>query len=63
MSTRIHRPLKVLAFNANGIGRQRYELSKELQELLVDVAPVFRDTFETSWEIFIPNFQLYRTDR
>jgi hypothetical protein len=37
MATRIHRPLKVIAFNANGIGRQRYELSKQLQDLHVDV--------------------------
>jgi hypothetical protein len=35
MATRVHRPLKVLAFNANGIGRQRYELSKQLH---IDVA-------------------------
>jgi hypothetical protein len=30
MVTRVNRPLKVLAFNANGIRRQRYELSKQL---------------------------------
>jgi hypothetical protein len=39
MATRIHRSLKVIAFNANGIMRQRYELSKQLQDLQVDVAP------------------------
>jgi hypothetical protein len=25
---RVHKPLKVIAFNANGIGRQRHEVSK-----------------------------------
>jgi hypothetical protein len=38
MATRVHRPLKVVAFNANGIERQRYELNKQLQEQRIDVA-------------------------
>jgi hypothetical protein len=38
MATRFHRPLKVIAFNAIGIMRQGYELSKQLQDLHVDVA-------------------------
>jgi hypothetical protein len=38
MTTTIHRPLKVIAFNANSIMRQGYELSKQLQDLYVDVA-------------------------
>jgi hypothetical protein len=38
MATRIHRPFKIIAFNANGIGRQRHELSKQLQDLRIDVA-------------------------
>jgi hypothetical protein len=33
MAARVHRPLKVIAFNANDICRQRYELSKQLQNL------------------------------
>jgi hypothetical protein len=37
MATRIHRPFKFLEFNANDIGRQPYELSRQLQELHVDV--------------------------
>jgi hypothetical protein len=40
MATRFHRPLKVTAFNANGIGRQRYELIKQLQVLHVDVTGI-----------------------
>jgi hypothetical protein len=34
MAARINRPLKVIAFDANGIWGQRYELSKQLQDLL-----------------------------
>jgi hypothetical protein len=35
MAARVNRPLKVIAFNANGIWRQRYELSKQLQDLYI----------------------------
>jgi hypothetical protein len=38
MGGRVHRPLKVIAFNANEIGRQRHMLSKQLQGLRIDVA-------------------------
>jgi hypothetical protein len=38
MNTRVHRPLKVVAFNANGITRQRYEHGKQQQILRIDVA-------------------------
>jgi hypothetical protein len=34
----VHRPLKVVAFNANGIGRQAYVLRKQMQNLKIDVA-------------------------
>jgi hypothetical protein len=43
MTNIIHRPLKVIAFNANGISKQRYELSKQLQYLHIDVA-LFSET-------------------
>jgi exonuclease III len=63
MAARVHRPLKVLAFNTNGIRRQRYELRKQLQDLHVDVA-LFSETYLKPHERFlIPNFHLYRTDR
>jgi hypothetical protein len=38
MNTRVHRPLKVVAFNDSGITRQRYELSKQPQTRRIDVA-------------------------
>jgi hypothetical protein len=56
MTNRVHRPLKVIAFNANGIGRQRYELSKQLQDLHVGVA-LFSETYLKPHERFrIPNY-------
>jgi Cft2 family RNA processing exonuclease len=38
MAARIHRPLKIIACNANYIWRQCYELSEQLQDLHIDVA-------------------------
>jgi hypothetical protein len=43
MATRVHRLLKVIAFNANNIVRQLYDLSKQLEDLRVDVA-LFSET-------------------
>ena len=37
---RVHTPLKVVAFNSNGIVRWRYQLSKPLRELLTDEVPL-----------------------
>jgi hypothetical protein len=63
MSTRIHRPLNVIGFKANDIMRQRYELSKQLQDLHVDVA-LFSETHLKPHERFlILNYHFYRTDR
>jgi hypothetical protein len=63
MVNRVHRPLKVIAFNANGILRQRYELSKELQDLHIDVA-LFSETHLKPHERFsIQNYHFYRNDR
>jgi hypothetical protein len=57
MVTSIHRPLKVIAFNAKGIGRQRDGLSKQLKDLPADVA-LFSETHLKSHErFFIPNYQ------
>jgi hypothetical protein len=62
MAARCHRPLKVTAFNANGIWRQRYELSKQLQDLHIDVA-LLSETHRKPHERFsIPNYHVYRTD-
>jgi hypothetical protein len=47
MANRVHRPLKVITFNANGILWQRYELGKQLQDLHIDVA-LFSETSKTA---------------
>jgi hypothetical protein len=38
MAATVHRSLKVVAFNANGIGRQAYELRKQMQDLKIVMA-------------------------
>jgi hypothetical protein len=62
MANRFYRPLRVIAFDANDIMRQRYELSKQLQDLHVDVA-LFSETHLKPYEkSFISNYLFYRTD-
>jgi hypothetical protein len=63
MATRIHRPLKVVAFNTNGIVRQRHELNKQLQEQRIDVALFSETHLKPHERFYIPNYQVYRTDR
>jgi hypothetical protein len=63
MATRIHRPLNVVAFNANGIGRQRYEVSKQLQEQRIDVALISDTHLKPHERFYIPNYQVNRTGR
>jgi hypothetical protein len=43
MSTTVQRPLKIIAFSANGIGWKAYEVRKQLQDLKIDVA-LFAET-------------------
>jgi hypothetical protein len=50
MSATVNRPLKTIAFNVNRIGRQAYEVRKELQDLKID-ATLFLHTSETSYEV------------
>jgi hypothetical protein len=62
MAPRVRRSLKVIAFNANGIWRQCYELSKELQDLHID-AGLFSETQLKPHERFlIPSYHFHRTD-
>jgi exonuclease III len=63
MATRVHRPLKVIAFNANGIGRQRYELSKQLQDRNIDVALFSETHLKPNERFYTPNYNFYRIDR
>jgi hypothetical protein len=62
MVNRVHRPLKVIEFNANGILRQCYELNKQLQDLHIDVA-LFSETHLKPHERFsFQNYHFYRND-
>jgi hypothetical protein len=63
MTTRIRRPLKIVAFNTNGIVRQRYELTTQLQDLHVDVALFSETHLKPQERFFISNYYFYRTDR
>jgi hypothetical protein len=58
--SRVHRPLKIIAFNANGIGRQRYDLNKQLQDSNIDV-DLFSETYLKPHErFFITNYYVRR---
>jgi hypothetical protein len=49
------RHLKIIVFNDNGIGRQVYEVRKQVEDFKIDVA-LFSDTYLKSHTMFyIPN--------
>jgi hypothetical protein len=52
MANRIHRALKIIAFNASGIWMQCHELRKQLQDLRIDVA-LFAETYLKPCEWFL----------
>jgi hypothetical protein len=47
----VHKPLKIIALNANSTGRQAYEVRKLVARLKNRCSLLLRDTFETSHEI------------
>jgi len=60
---RTGRPLKVLAFNANGDGRQHFELSKQLQDHRIGVTLLWATHIKLHERFCIQNYSVYRTDR
>jgi hypothetical protein len=62
MAASIHWPLQVIAFNANGFWRQRYEIRKHLQCLYIDVALLSETHLKPHERLFIPNYHFYRND-
>jgi hypothetical protein len=62
MAARVHRPLKATAFNANDIWGQRYEFSKQLQDLHIDVTVLSETRLTPHERFFIPNYHFYQTD-
>jgi hypothetical protein len=63
MAIRINRPLKVIAFNDDGISRQCHEFSKQLQDQKIDVALPSETHLKPHERFCIPNYYFYRTDR
>jgi hypothetical protein len=63
MAARVHRLLKIIPFNANGIWRWRYELSKQLQDLCIEVTLLSETHLKPHKRFFIPNYHFYQTDR
>jgi hypothetical protein len=63
MDARLHRPLKIIVFNANGISRPYYELSKQLQDYHIDVDLLSETHLNPHERFFIPNSHFYWTDR
>jgi exonuclease III len=62
MAAGVHRLLKVIAFNANGIWRQCCDFSKQLKNLHVDVALLSETHLKPHERFFIPNYHYYWTD-
>jgi hypothetical protein len=62
MTASVHWPLKVIAFNANGFWTQRYEVSKQLQGLYIDMALLSETHLKTHERLFIPNYHFYLND-
>jgi hypothetical protein len=63
MAANVNRPLKVVAFNVNDIGRQAYELRKQLQDLKIDVALFTETHLKPHMRFYIPNYHIHRNDR
>jgi hypothetical protein len=57
-----HRPLKVISLYANGIWRQRYNISKHLHDLHLDVGLLSETHLKPHDRFFIPNCNFYRND-
>jgi hypothetical protein len=63
MAARSLWPLNIIAFNKNDIQRQRYELSKQLQDLHIDVALLSGTHLKPHERYYNPNYHFYRKDR
>jgi hypothetical protein len=63
MAARLRRPLSVIVFNANCVWKQRYEISKQVQDVKIDVALLSETHLKLHERFFIPNYRFYWTDR
>jgi hypothetical protein len=55
MAARIYKLLNFIAFNPNGIAGQHYELSKQLQDLLIYATLLSATHLKSHERYFIPN--------
>jgi hypothetical protein len=61
MPITVQRPLKITAFDANGIGRQAYQVRKRLQDK--NRRALFSDThLKPHMRVYIPNYDIYTTN-
>jgi hypothetical protein len=58
MTAGVHRPLEVIVLNASAIARQCYELSKQLQELHIDMALLSEIRLKHHERFSIPNYHI-----
>jgi hypothetical protein len=58
----VHKPLEVIAFNENGIGKQSFELTKQLTDRLTDVALLLETHLKPHERVFIQDYHVYRTN-
>jgi hypothetical protein len=49
--------------HANGIGRQAYEVRKQLHDLRIAVSLLSETRLKRHMRFYIPNYDIYRTDR
>jgi hypothetical protein len=62
MPATVHRPLKIIAFSADGVGRQSYEFRKHLQDIKIDMALFSETHLKSHMRFYIPYYDIYRTD-
>jgi len=62
IATRFRRLLKVVEFNANCIGKQRFELCKQLQDHRIDKTHLWETHPEPNERSFIPNCHVFSVD-
>jgi hypothetical protein len=56
MAARVHRLFEVIAFNVNYISRRRCALSKQLQDLHIDVVVLSETHLKPHERFFNPNY-------
>jgi hypothetical protein len=61
MQPTVHRPVKIIAFKVNGIGRQAHEAGNQLQGLKIDTSVFSEIHLKPRMRFCIPNYDPYQT--